>query len=500
MTLDNIKQRQLDLGAAGFFRPEAEDPAGNQIVVKAGFLYSGAYSIEDQGDQTTAGFASVASGAGFKRYDLVYADETGAVQILQGNDVPSGDPDYSGAPGRSNGPDLPDQVIPVAYVLVDEIGAVTVDESDITQITGFLQTERDLDGYFVDYGFFGSAPAGSSDDVSALFAGKTFGGSSTVRGVITSAPLNYVHLVNQNYDEIIHTATGSRVYGRVTEAAGVVTLSYYYTDASGVEQPVTDISTDTTSAPTDLRLVGVPEVFSRNDPTRPLFDSAVVRQSDQLVGDIPLATESSPGKVQLAADLDTAANEAVQGNDQRVNTPVQAEDSGGAAVGGRYSHLREGTSITLNDLGGGRLEISSASAPTPAEWERVGSDSFSGTVGANDGSASWHTVMSVTFSALANEVVFVSIMGMFAEDAGVRLAVDGSDAQWDGQTIGNLGSIADADIFFNRDFSTFVGPLSSGNRTIAVQIRDDSATRGGNARAATRPVGGSAKMIVSARR
>ena len=66
MTIDPLKQRQVDLGAAAFFRPEAENPAGNQIIVRAGFAYRGAFEVLDQftgGDQTSAGFASV-GGAG----------------------------------------------------------------------------------------------------------------------------------------------------------------------------------------------------------------------------------------------------------------------------------------------------------------------------------------------------------------------------------------------------------------------------------------------------
>jgi hypothetical protein len=89
MSLDQVQQRQVNLGPAGFFRAEAEAPAGNQVRVKAGFLFAGAFRVYDRftaGDQLSAGFASV-SGAGFKRYDLVSINSTGAVTITGGTEV-----------------------------------------------------------------------------------------------------------------------------------------------------------------------------------------------------------------------------------------------------------------------------------------------------------------------------------------------------------------------------------------------------------------------------
>jgi len=315
MTLDPLKQRQVDLGAAAFFRPEAETPAGNQILVRAGFAYRGAFEVLDGftgGDQTTAGFASVVSGAGFKRYDMVYIDGNGAAQIAPGVEVALAAPPFDGAPGSNLGPPMPEGS-PVAYVLVDEVGAVTVDSIDITQINGFLSVSRDYDGYLVDKGSFGGAPAGISDDVSAMFVadlrivpitGATepnSGGGTAKAGFVTAAPLNYITLVDQNGDEVLHS-TGARMYGRLSEAAGTWTLAYHYIDAVGAEQTM-DPSTDTSgAAPTDVRLVGTPRVYSSNDDARPLFSSSVARLSDQLVGDIPLATTTAPGKVELATD------------------------------------------------------------------------------------------------------------------------------------------------------------------------------------------------------
>lgn len=358
MTIKRIPQRQIDIGVASFFRPEAEEPPANQITVLAGFLYAGGHAIYDRasaGDQTTPGFAVVAPG--FQRIDLVYLDDTGAAQIVAGTAVALGSPLYQGAPGWTGtnpGPTLPDNIIPVAWVFVDETATVEVAPSDITPINGIFQVTRDVEGHTVDKGFFGAAPAGSSDDVSALFAGETSGGSTTQIGVVTAPPLNYVWLTDQNQDEIIHTATGARVYGRLTEAASVWTLSYFYIDGAGAEQAVADISTDTTVALTDIRLVGVPKVFSKNDPNRPLFDSTVSRLSDQVVGDIPTATTSVQGKVLAGLNSPNPPQAGV----------VNEATIGGAPVAGGPFHRLEFPSGGVVGAAG-VLTINAAGAPGP---------------------------------------------------------------------------------------------------------------------------------------
>lgn len=297
-------QRQVELASAGFFRPDAENPPANQVRLQAGVCYAGGHAILEQlTPQVTAGFPLV--GIGFQRIDLVYIDNLGAAGFIQGTPVAFGTGLFQGAPGwvgaGTPGPALPDNITPIAWVFVDETaGSAIISPGDITEIKGMFQVTRDIDGYLVDKGLFGSPPAGTSDDVSALFAAESPGGSSTVLGIVTSAPENYVHLLDHKGDEIIHAATGSRIYGRGTEAATVWTLNYFYTSAAGAETAVADISTDAETTPTDLQLVGTPKTFSKNDPSRPLFDSNVARLSDQLVGDIPTATTTQEGKV-LAA-------------------------------------------------------------------------------------------------------------------------------------------------------------------------------------------------------
>jgi len=325
------EQRLLDLGPANFFRPEASAPSGNQVVVKAGFAFAGGHAIYDRftaGDQLTAGFTFVAGG--FRRYDLVYLDNTGAVQILAGTALAAGQPAFQGAPGwvgTNPGPTLPDDVNPVAWVLVDETVTVVIDPADITPINGFVRVQRELDGYCIDKGLIGAAPTGASDVVTAAFAGEVPGGGNTQVGVVTAPPNNLVDVLDEFKDELIHTVDAARVYGRMTEAAGVWTLSYFYTSAAGAETAVAAIETDCTRVPANLQMACIRKVFSRNDPNRPLFSTGVVL-SDQVAGDIPVATTSVEGKVRLAANVDVLANRVVQSD----NTRLLTQDERNAAL------------------------------------------------------------------------------------------------------------------------------------------------------------------------
>ncbi len=327
-----IPLRQLDLGSIGHFQVNPEPTPGNQVEVQAGILYAGGHAILDQSGsvQTTPAFAPVTGGPGDEqRYDLVYLGATGAAAIQQGTGQSLGTPFPTGGPGSTGGPALLDNIIPIAYVFIDETGAVVVDASDIFPIGGQFNVTKDLVGYLVDKGLYGSPPAGTSDDVSALFAAEIPGGSSSQAGVVTTPALNYVHLLDQKNDQILH-GTGAEVYGRLTEAASVWTLSYYYQDAAGAEQAI-DPST-LTPAPSDVRLMGVPKVYSQNDPTRPLFPSSIARISDQIAGDIPYATTSQAGKVQLVVDGGTTATHVPQATDSRLGRVTAAERAATSGV------------------------------------------------------------------------------------------------------------------------------------------------------------------------
>lgn len=334
-----ISERQLELGPAGYFRVRPAS-GGTLIQVDGGAVYSTARGIWVSSQQSLAAPAVVALGT--KRYDLVHVDKDGVAGITTGTPVPAANPVYDGAPGWMSGvvgPALLDNVVPLAYVLVDETGSVVIDDGDIVHIGGLLHNSRALAGYFVDKGTI-AAPSGTSDDVSSLFTGESSGGNETTPGVITNPhTAKYCHILDQNNDEIIHNASGARIYGWLDESGGIWTFNYKYRDASGAEQTA-NITNDPPSAPTSVKLAGVPKVYSMNDPSRPLFANPLVQLSDQVVGDIPQATVDDYGKVRFAHDGESTALEALQSSDSRIPSPGEkaalAGTSGTPSGGNKY--------------------------------------------------------------------------------------------------------------------------------------------------------------------
>lgn len=327
--------------AREFFKVEPLSTPGDGVDVSAGFAFSPARKIMIQSaTQSLTTFTVV--GVGNVRWDLIYIDQDGVAAVLEGNEVAGASPDFTEAPGNTSGPDLPDNIVPLAYVKIDEDTTVVISETDITDISGVLEASKTIRLYFVDKGLLGAAPTGASDVVTALFAGESAGGSATKRAVVTSPPENYVHLLDQNKDELVHTATGSRVYGRLTvddpNNPTVWTLSYFYTNASGVETAITTIETECTVVPSDLSLIGVPKTFSDSDPSRPLSMSPFVQLSDQIAGTIPTASETVEGKVELATNTETDAGKALQANDSRLPTQNENDALQGAATGGAPSN------------------------------------------------------------------------------------------------------------------------------------------------------------------
>lgn len=157
-----------------------------------------------------------------------------------------------------------------------------------------------------------TAPAGTSKVVTTEMAGKTPGGDSTTRGVITGAPENYVKVFDDDRDNFLD-ANGNKVYGRITEAAGVWTLSFF-TIVEGT--PGAETAFDMTPFVGVTVLWYVQEVFSLD--SFPVADPMFAVQSDQIAGEVPDATTTVKGKVELATDGEAAANVVVQGNDSRL--------------------------------------------------------------------------------------------------------------------------------------------------------------------------------------
>jgi len=142
---------------------------------------------------------------------------------------------------------------------------------------------------YVEETFTGAA--GTSDDVSADFAAKTSGGDANTAGVITDPPNNLVSIVVSSDNSEVEDGSGRRVFGRLTEAAGTWTLSYFV-NISGVE-------TAHSLTSTDIRYF-YREVFAGSD--RPTIGANVgVFDSLQATQDIIDASSTQAGKVSTGA-------------------------------------------------------------------------------------------------------------------------------------------------------------------------------------------------------
>lgn len=71
---------------------------------------------------------------------------------------------------------------------------------------------------------------GTSTDVSTQMSGKTNSTGSSVKGVVVTDPYNKIPLRDTNND-VIKNGTGDEIYARLTWAASVWTLTYYYLNA-----------------------------------------------------------------------------------------------------------------------------------------------------------------------------------------------------------------------------------------------------------------------------
>lgn len=71
-------------------------------------------------------------------------------------------------------------------------------------------------------------PAATSLTVTTVFSGKTAGGSATTMGVVTDAPHNYIQIRSiADGKAIVDPTTGRSIFGRLTFASGVWTLSFF---------------------------------------------------------------------------------------------------------------------------------------------------------------------------------------------------------------------------------------------------------------------------------
>lgn len=168
-------------------------------------------------------------------------------------------------------------------------------DGDGPQVSGPNLSNVPLQGVF-QQGTDLAAITGMSTDVSTQLAGHQNSTSNTVLGVVTDPPFNKVPLryaSGPNEDEQIVDGSGNVVYGRLTWAASVFTLSYFVTVA-GVETPYNF------AVATDIRWY-YQELYNPMSPAFPVYSELAIIPSDNATADIITATTTLQGKVQLSA-------------------------------------------------------------------------------------------------------------------------------------------------------------------------------------------------------
>ena len=170
----------------------------------------------------------------------------------------------------------------------DGINSKKIDISDIEGVNTLeaLYVGKDL-----------SSVSGLTFDASSAFPTESSGGDANTEGVITTAPNNYVSIVDSSLGEEIEDGSGRRVYARLTEAAGVWTLSFYV-NIAGTETaynlPSTDISIfyREVFGPTNLRPT-IPADVARFDSLNATAD--IVDASTTLAGKVNTVAQSFSG-------------------------------------------------------------------------------------------------------------------------------------------------------------------------------------------------------------
>lgn len=152
-----------------------------------------------------------------------------------------------------------------------------------------------LKGY-IQQGIAFNTGTGSSVIVTASMSGKTPGGGTSAEGVVTTGAYNKV-LIRQatgaEAGDVFTDTLGNEVYGRLTEAAGVWTVSFYV-DVSGVQTAYTF----TVSA---LANWFYQEIFNPMGGSAPVFSEFATIPSDNATADVITATTALQGKVSLSA-------------------------------------------------------------------------------------------------------------------------------------------------------------------------------------------------------
>jgi hypothetical protein len=199
-------------------------------------------------------------------------------------------PSYTNNQGFTNGENLRTRIDNVSAKFHNTTGhGHTGAAGDGTAIDVLDLSGLQLIGYAVE-GTNLTSVTGGSTVVTSQLSTETPSTNDGIEGVVVNAPNNYVHIRDANGDEYLD-GSGNKVYGRLTEAATVWTLTYY-SNIAGTQTAYSFSGSNTVNW-------FYQKLF--NETNRPVYSDVFVVESDQLAGTIPDATASVKGKVLLAA-------------------------------------------------------------------------------------------------------------------------------------------------------------------------------------------------------
>lgn len=266
------------------------------------------------------------------------------------------------------------------------------------------------------------AAEGTDDDVSSLFGSETAGGDTSTEGVVTSPPQNKVVILDEN-GEFIEDGSGNRVYGRLTFAALVWTLSYFV-NISGTETayslPAQDIN------------VYFKKVYSQAN--RPTFgaDFGDFFSAD-LTADVVDATSTQRGVVSTGAQnfggLKTYVDGAVLQSLLRASGKVESDIFTDSTTTGSAQTLANPTKEVIRLTNASLVSITGITAPVSGFAHKAILINRVGTPVTllNDVGTAANRILTGTAEDLVLEV-----------DAAVAVVYDVTTAKW--QVVGGSGS------------------------------------------------------------
>lgn len=219
---------------------------------------------------------------------------------------------------------------------------------------------------------------GDDLDVSTELTGKSPSGGQTSLGVCVTNSQNenkgiLRHASGAQENEAFEDGSGNIVYSRLTEAAGVWTLSFY-TDVGGVETPFSFTGED-------VRWY-YQELFNPLDlATFPVYSELAIIPSDNTTADVITATTALQGKVSLAAvaPADIAAtgsagtpNASVANRDHTHKGVYTTKKLGDADIHGTVT-IEPGTNINITQTGNNiKIDAVVVATVTRAATEALG--------------------------------------------------------------------------------------------------------------------------------